>query len=138
MGIASIKTLSSGAVHIVMPGDLLFSGSDGFRLSRVGRSLLDRLVPALVSLKADSCIRVICHGIRPSGQPLVQGFVDCWKQTNWCSSHVVKHFLWKRELKSLTFKAEGRSCAEPLVEQEPPLSARNWRLVIQVEPCGVM
>ena len=31
MGVASIKLLSSGAVHIAMPGDLLFSGINGLR-----------------------------------------------------------------------------------------------------------
>jgi len=57
MGVASIKMLSSGSVYIVMPGDLLFSGIDGFRFHGLkGFSEQSKFTTWLYSIASNACL----------------------------------------------------------------------------------
>jgi len=136
-GNASVERLDSGDIRIVLQAELLLADSGVYRLNAGGRALLDRLVPALSLLESGWCVRVICHSSRQGAGSSRQAFVDAWKQTGWCSAHVVRHFLWKKELSGLHFRAEGRSCAEPLVPHALPQSRdRNRRVEIYIGEFG--
>ena len=135
-GAASVQQLANGIVHVVIQGELLFFAGDDAGLSPAGKALLSRFAPLLQVLETGQKVHVRCYDSRSSELTDRQTFVDCWKSTGWCSSHVVRYFLWEHQLYSLDFRAEGHSRAEPLVPHDALLTKLNRRIEICVEPVG--
>ncbi|NWF35936.1 hypothetical protein F3F93_04150 [Mariprofundus sp. KV] len=135
-GTASVKKLANGIVHIVIQGELLFFAGDDARLSPAGKALLSKFAPLLRALETGQKVHVRCYDSRGAGLKGRQAFVECWKSTGWCSSHVVRYFLWEHQLYFLDFRAEGHSRAEPLVPHDALLAKLNRRIEICIEPAG--
>jgi len=133
IGHASVERLPNGDLRILLHADLLFSGAGMYGLNGKGRELLDRLAPSLLQLGAENRVRVVCHSSRPASTLSRALFIDAWKLTGCCSAHVVSHFLRKRELESLHFRAEGHAYAEPIAAGD---DERNRRLEIRIEYFG--